>query len=208
MVDFDSPAIAAKTGAILIMFSYISTGCFLADTISSASFDWSLISGKKERKWMHLIYFGAKLSLLVFLIQNFTAYWIEKEIDCQAFMISIEFMMGMAVIFSSVLLSFRTIVVNSINGTILPVKWILVVAGLGLMASWLQGIKDVKAVWLTEVATLYTEGTCVPVHIKETYFGELLYRDLVYIYKDTDYFTFSPQSNTLSQLHSTSWCWH
>lgn len=171
---YESPAGLAKTGGILQMLVYISFGAFVADTIYTARFDWSLINGAKERKGMHLIYFGAKLSLFVYFFINFAALWNVKEINCGALMISIEFMMGMAVIFSSVLLSFRTIVVNRINGTKVPVTAILIVSGLGLMASWLYGVTDVQAVWLTAAKQPWNDGQCVPMHIKETYFGEFV----------------------------------
>jgi hypothetical protein len=170
---YESSAGLAKTGCIVQMLIYISFGAFIADTIYTARFDWSLINGAKKRKWMHLIYFGAKLSLFIYFIINFALLWNIKKIDCNAWMISIEFMMGLAVIFSSTLLSFRTIVVNRINGTKVPVTAILVVAGLGLIASWLYGVTDVQTVWLTAAKQAWNDGQCVPMHIKETYFGEL-----------------------------------
>jgi len=160
-----------KTVEILRVLVYVSTGLFLAECISSASFDWSIISGKRQRKWTQLLYFGAKLSYLAFLIQIIVAFWLTNEVDCQAYLYAWEFLMGLTVIMSSSLLAFRTIAIHQ-NKSRTIVKVVVLVAGLALTAAWMQGIKDVTAVWATAAASPWNSGACLWTAVKDTYYGE------------------------------------
>jgi hypothetical protein len=169
---WSSEAGLQTTGAVLDALAYVSIGAFLTDCICTASFDWSMLSGKRNRRWMHIFYFGAKVSLTIFLSLAIGAYWFTHKVDCHTLMYGLEFMMGMAVITSSALLAFRTIVINNCNGTRVPVKAILGVAGMGLIAAWMHGVADVSAIWVVSDVHLWTTGFCFPAQIKETYFGE------------------------------------
>lgn len=194
------------SNAILNALAYISAGAFLTDCICTASFDWSLLSGKRDRRWMHIFYFGAKVSLTIFLILAIASFWFTYKVDCHTLMYGLEFMMGMAVITSSALLAFRTIVINNCNGTQIPVKAILGVAGMGLIAAWMHGVADVSAIWLVTDIHQWATGVCLPSQIKETYFGE--YSILLSFISKKDAQFLPPlllflQSSTSSQLPLT-----
>lgn len=162
-----------KTVEILRVLVYVSAGIFCSEIVHSAQFDWSLLSGKRQYRWTHLLYFGAKLSYLAFLIQIITAFWLNTEVDCQAYLYAWEFLMGLTVITSSSLLACRTIAVNNNNNLRVLVKSIVLVAILGLVVAWMQGVKDVTAVWAVAAASPWNSGACLWTAIKETYYGEL-----------------------------------
>lgn len=168
---WSSPAVASKTGNVEALLLYISVGIFGYDLILHTRFDWSMITGKRQRRWPQLLYFGTKLIFAIFLSLNVMLFWLETSIDCQAALIAVEFFMGMTNIMSGSLLAVRTVCVY--QGTVRKlVTAVLLVSGAGMVAAWMHGVQDVTAIWYTAAASPWNTGACAPIAIKTTYYGE------------------------------------
>lgn len=168
---WNSLAGSTKTAEVEKLLLYASLGIFCHHTILNAAFDWSIISGKRQRRWPQLLYFGAKLAFLVYLTLYTAVFWLEKELNCEGIVIAVETSMGFIAITSSFLLSCRTVCV--FFGTARKVVTaVLLVFGAGLVAAWMDGVQDVTVVWSAAAASPWNAGACVPLSVKPTYFGE------------------------------------
>lgn len=163
-----SPAVNSKIFEIAKLFNYVSLGFFMADFVSTLSFDWSMLTGKRPRRWPHLAYFGTKYIWITYMITNLTVLWTVDELDCQLLMDFTELQMGLVVCFSSFLLACRTVCV--FDGTARKVIiGVLIVFGAGLVAAWMQGVADVTSTWSTAAATPWNAGGCTYNAVKTTY---------------------------------------
>jgi hypothetical protein len=166
-----SPAVNSKIFEIAKLFNYLSLGFFFADFIATLSFDWSMLTGRRQRRWPHLAYFGTKYIWITYMSTNLTVLWTLHELDCQLLMDFTELQMGLVVCFSSFLLACRIVCVY--DGTARKVVCgILVIFGIGLVAAWMQGITDVTSTWSTAAATAWNTGGCNYDAVKSTYWAK------------------------------------
>lgn len=166
--DWTSLASITKIFEVAKLLAYVSAGFFLAEYISTFTFDLSIITGKRQRRWLQLAYLGAKYIWITYFTTNLTAVWTIDEIDCQLLMDFTELQMGLLVCLSSFLLAFRTVCVYQ-GAERKAVTIVLFVFGLGLVAAWMQGVTDVTSNWVPEAATLWNHGACNYAAVKSTY---------------------------------------
>lgn len=151
------------------LLTFMGMGFFFYDIILSLKFDYSLLSGQRQRRWPQLAYFGARLSMLVYLALVLQVLFAKTEFACQEVFYVIEFFMGLVVCSSSVLLACRTICVY--HGTARKVVGaVLIVLSSGLLAAWMQDVNSVRAEWLVEQAAPWNTGACTWLEVSDTYF--------------------------------------
>jgi len=171
MVDqayWQSTPVNSKMFEVAKILAYISMGFYSAEFVRTFTFDLSILTGKRQRRWPQLAYFGTKYIWITYMIQNLVVLWTETEIKCQIFFDLLEMQMGFVVILSSFLLACRTVCVyqGSARSTI---SIVLLIFGLGLSTAWMTGVLDVTASWQAEAASAWTTGGCVWTAVKPTY---------------------------------------
>lgn len=154
--------------AVGLMISYMSMGFFFYDMILALPFDWSIISGKRQRRWPQIFYFGAKIFYIAYVSITLALNFARSEIDCQTTFDMLEMLMGFTTITASILLACRTICV--FHGTARTVVLgVVAVLAACLTAAWMQGVTDVTNRWDPASAQLWTNGACVNLDIAMTY---------------------------------------
>lgn len=163
-----SKPVLAHTHEIGNIISYVAMGFFFYDTILSLPFDWSIISGKRQRRWPQLAYFGAKIFYLAYVAITFYINYAINKIYCKTALQMLEMVMGFVTITSSILLACRTVCVFQ-GSARKAVSVILTVLSLCLIAAWMQGVTDVESAWDPSGAQPWTTGACAFVDISMTY---------------------------------------
>lgn len=171
MVDYNDPKVNAHMVSIAVAISLISVGFFLYDLILAVPFDWSIILGKRQRRWPQIAYFAAKICYFAYIADMLLINYTIKEIDCQAAIEMLEMLMGFVVLSSSALLACRTVCVFYGTGRTI-VAAILVLLWLGMAAAWMQGVTDATMIWSPANAQLWTDGACYPTAVKTSYFAK------------------------------------
>lgn len=165
---FQTLAGTTYTVEIAKMISYMGAGAFFYDLVLSLPFDWSIISGKRQRRWPQLAYFAARIAMIVYLSLLFKILWSKKSFACQQYFWALEFFMGIIVWTSSILLACRAVCVYS-GSARTAVSIVLGVIACGVLAAWMQGVQAVTAEWLPEQAQPWNEGGCTWLAVTKTY---------------------------------------
>lgn len=171
MVDqsyWASPVVTAHCVEVAKFLFGISIGFFFYDVFLSAKFDWSIITGKRQRRWPQLAYFGCKFLLFCYFVVNFVVLYSVKEINCPAALQMVEMLMGFTVICSSILLACRTVCVYEGPAQVL-VSATLGLLTCGLAAAWMAGVTAVSVSWVPGGGAAWTEGGCVWTAVRDDY---------------------------------------
>ncbi|PWN91794.1 hypothetical protein FA10DRAFT_265633 [Acaromyces ingoldii] len=170
MVDhayWNDPEITAKCTQVAQTISWLFAGATLYDFVLQAPFDWSILTGKRQRRWPQLAFFGCKILFIAYMVINFVVVFGTKKMNCQAAFDVLEFLMGAVVISCSLLLACRTVCVY--NGTARTVvTTIICVFAAGLVAAWMEGVTAIQGQW-TPGASSWGEGACAWAGVKSTY---------------------------------------
>ncbi|KAI0763032.1 hypothetical protein BD413DRAFT_213369 [Trametes elegans] len=144
MVNWNSPEEIAKDGAAFDKFMHALLGLYIWEFVTSLSFDWQFISGKRRFKWPLIFYFAGRYSLLFALIGIAIALNVTRPVNCQALYTYNQVFGNAAIGFASINLSLRTMAVWS---QALSVVLFLVILILGHWSLLLQGVL-LKAAWI------------------------------------------------------------
>ncbi|KAL9934962.1 hypothetical protein V8E36_006038 [Tilletia maclaganii] len=111
MPNWQDPIEIKKDTAVNEILIWISLGFAVREQMSTSAFDWTIISGRRPRRWPQLVYFLVKLSywscLCCILLYQFSG----RELDCATLFTAMEALSGLVTIFASSLLALRTICV-------------------------------------------------------------------------------------------------
>ncbi|PWN36346.1 uncharacterized protein FA14DRAFT_123163, partial [Meira miltonrushii] len=163
-----SPVVTAHCVEVAKFLFGISIGFFFYDVFLSAKFDWSILTGKRQRRWPQLAYFACKFLLFCYFIVNFVVLYAVKEINCTATLEMIEMLMGFCVICSSILLACRTVCVYEGPAQVL-VSFTLGILTCGLGAAWMANVTAVSVSWIPGGGAAWTEGGCVWTAVRDDY---------------------------------------
>lgn len=163
-----SPVVQAHCVEVAKMLFGVSIGFFFYDVFLSAKFDWSIITGKRQRRLPQLAYFACKFLLFCYFIVNFIVLYAQKEINCMAALEMVEMLMGFTVICSSILLACRTVCVYEGPAQVL-VSVTLGILTCGLGAAWMANVTAVSVSWVPGGGAAWTEGGCVWTAVKDDY---------------------------------------
>jgi len=134
-----------------------SGGAVFYHEVTSLSFDWSIITGQRARRWPQIFYFGIKAVWWIYFFLNVgMVYSIKKPGDCRILMDTVEVCMGLIVTFASALLAVRTCVVYTPGRERKIVSAVLIFGVLVVLGFWLGGAGDVKMAWGEYSVTLLT----------------------------------------------------
>ncbi|PWZ02244.1 hypothetical protein BCV70DRAFT_60000 [Testicularia cyperi] len=159
MVEWMNPVVIAHAFSAAVALMWISIGIFAYDTCQFLRFDCAILTGQRKRRWPHVAYLLSKLFLWTYLVTNIVVVTTETEIKCNMMIQAIETQMGFIATSCSALLAFR--VVCLYPGKVRKVVAIVLsVLTLGLLAAWMEGVRDVKAVWIPNGGNPWQDGAC------------------------------------------------
>ncbi|TFK82930.1 hypothetical protein K466DRAFT_281365 [Polyporus arcularius HHB13444] len=146
MVQWQSPTEIAKDGVVFDKFMHTLLGLYIWEFITSLSFDWQYISGKKKFKWPLIFYFSGRYCLLFALIGIAIALNVTEPVNCQALYTYNQLFGNATIGFASINLSLRTMAVWSMSlWVVVPLiaislgHWSLLLHGILLTSSWVDG---------------------------------------------------------------------
>ncbi|KAH9941757.1 uncharacterized protein BXZ73DRAFT_41701 [Epithele typhae] len=157
MVNWQSPDEIAKDGEAFGRFMHCLLGLYIWEFVTSLSFDWEYMTGKRKFKWPMIFYFGGRYVLLFALIGIAVALNVTSPVNCQALYTVNQIFGNAAIGLASINLSLRTMAVWSQAWYIVvPLvaliigHWSLLLHGILLKAAWIPG---------TGCAITYTSNT-------------------------------------------------
>ncbi|EPQ28674.1 uncharacterized protein PFL1_03977 [Pseudozyma flocculosa PF-1] len=168
MPDWKSPVTLGQAFSAATALMYICIGLMLADTARFASFDWSIITGKRARRWPQIPYIFLKLCYWAYIVTNLYFVLALHEFSCNGVLQAIEMQMGWITVASSVLLACRAVCVYTGRERTV-VSAFLFVFTLGLLAAWMVGVPDGVAAWVPNGGNPWQDGTCAFVSISTRY---------------------------------------
>ncbi|KAK0559144.1 hypothetical protein OC861_006734, partial [Tilletia horrida] len=144
---------------VAIILFWLAVGFIVREQFSTARFEWDVITGKRQRRWPQFFYLAVKIAWWAYVATNVLVVYTPHKIDCQASMYTIEALMGIITLCSSVLLACRTICVYQDRARIVVITIVTLLA-CGLAAAWGQGVMSVSAIWIPGGGKPWTEGGC------------------------------------------------
>ncbi|KAL9934956.1 hypothetical protein V8E36_006032 [Tilletia maclaganii] len=148
MPNWQDPIEIKKDIAVNEILIWISLGFAVREQMSTSAFDWTIMSGRRPRRWPQLVYFLVKLSywscLCCVLLYQFSG----RELDCATLFTAMEALSGLVTIFASSLLALRTICVIQDHNARKVVALSLILFEAGLCAAWFFCAGRTKSVWL------------------------------------------------------------
>lgn len=174
-MNWSSPLTNAKVLDAAEIMKWQVAGIVVLESFQQAKFDWSILSGKRSKRWPQLIYFLAKLSWWIFLCLHVLMIKSENKIDCQLLAYAVETAMAFVNVSASILLACRVVCLFRGRAHFV-VSTSLIVASVGLTAIWFLGVRDIIAVWNPEGGSIYnTEGGCQPVKVTKEFAWKFIY---------------------------------
>lgn len=139
--------------------SSLAVGIAVREQASLFAFDWAIITGKRSRRWIQASYFSSKIAWWAYVSLNIAMVYGRGPYSCEAMMISIEVLMAVVMLSSSVMLACRALCV--FQGEVQRhISWLLVLGALFVTAAWLAGATDVDTVWIDQAANPWAVGSC------------------------------------------------
>ncbi|CAD6902320.1 unnamed protein product [Tilletia controversa] len=168
MVNWSDPLVMQQAYECAVALFWISVGLTIREQISTFSFDWNIITGHRQRRWPHTVYFLVKICWWAYVALNIVFMYTYKEIKCQQAMWSIEAMMGLITVLCSILLACRTVCVYQ-NTARKVIMVALSIFAMGLAAAWGQGVTSVGAVWVPGGGKPWNDGACAFAGVARSY---------------------------------------
>lgn len=142
------------------IFVGMSMGFFFYDWILAANFEWSILTGRRQRRWPQVVYFLTRICMTAYFVICLIINYTQHQIDCQIAFYMLEMLMAWTVVSSSVLLACRTIFVYEGAARQLVTATLAILA-VGLLAAWMQGVKSVTGTWVPGQGFAFADGACV-----------------------------------------------
>ncbi|KAI0047721.1 hypothetical protein FA95DRAFT_1605852 [Auriscalpium vulgare] len=85
MVNWNDPAILARTYLDFIKLEHALAGVYIWEYVTNLYYEWEFVSGKRKWLWTLSIYSSCRFCCLMFTILNLVGMDVTREINCQAF---------------------------------------------------------------------------------------------------------------------------
>ncbi|KAJ1032943.1 hypothetical protein NDA16_000222 [Ustilago loliicola] len=118
--------------------------------------------------WLCLPYLFSKLCMWSYLVTNIIFVVANTEINCNGTLQAVEMQMGWIAVSSSMLLAFRAVCVYTGKARTV-VSVVLVIMTLGLLAAWMEGVKDTEAAWVPNGGNPWQDGACNFTYMSKQY---------------------------------------
>ncbi|SNX84427.1 uncharacterized protein MEPE_03136 [Melanopsichium pennsylvanicum] len=159
MTDWSSPVVIGQGFYAATALMWLCIGIYAYDTLQYLPFDLSILLGQRQRRWPQLPYLFSKLCMWSYLITNIVFVLTNTEINCNGTLQAVEMQMGWIATSSSVLLAFRAVCVYTGKARTV-VSVVLTIMTLGLLAAWMEGVKDAGAGWISKGGNPWQDGAC------------------------------------------------
>jgi len=158
-----------KDDEVFAILLWVSFGFALREQFSTAAYEWSVLTGRRRRRWIHVIYFGAKIAYWCAISTSIVSLYTVHRVDCEALFYAIKALLALSTVASSTLLACRAAVVHNERRTRCIAVALLTVFGVGVAASWFYQITRISAFWVPRSDKPWTEGSCIlpPIHSSE-----------------------------------------
>ncbi|KAF9527459.1 hypothetical protein CPB83DRAFT_793263 [Crepidotus variabilis] len=143
-INWNDPTVVTRTSKIFAAFSLVLVGVVLWNIISTLWFDWQIVTGKRKWKWPMLIYFVARIAMILHIFAIAINRNALSEVDCMALTFMSKFCDALGTCCSSLILVLRTIAVWHRNKKISAVMYLLFI---GQIVMWSQSFRYSKAAW-------------------------------------------------------------
>ncbi|ETS64737.1 hypothetical protein PaG_00691 [Moesziomyces aphidis] len=168
MTDWKSPVVMGHAFYAATALMWLCVGLFIYDTLRFLRFDVSIIMGRRPRRWPQLPYLFSRVGLWTYLLTNIYFVVAGTEFNCNGVLQAVEMQMGWIAVSSSMLLAFRAVCVYSGRARTV-VSLLLTVLTLGMLATWMVGVKDTKAAWVVGGGNPWQEGSCAFTYMSKQY---------------------------------------
>jgi len=146
MVNWQSQQELIKDSNAFDRLMHALLGLYIWEFVTSLSFDWDFVVGRKKFRWPMVFYFANRYFLLFALIGIAIALNVTEPVNCQALYTYNQVFGNAAIGLASINLSLRTVAVWSqskymIVGLALVIMghWSLLLHGLLIKAEWIPG---------------------------------------------------------------------
>ncbi|KAL9934970.1 hypothetical protein V8E36_006046 [Tilletia maclaganii] len=139
---------------------WVSFGFALREQVSTAAYDWSILTGQRRWRWIHFVYFTTKIAYWAAVSTVITLVHAVRRIDCEAVAYLSKTATAFATITSSALLACRAVAVFDRHQHRRTFVILFTVLGLGAAASSFYQISRVDTFWVPGIGKPWTEGAC------------------------------------------------
>lgn len=146
MVNWLSETELVKDSLAFDKLMHTLLGLYIWEFVTSLSFDWDFVVGRKTFRWPMIFYFANRYFLLFSLIGIAIALNVTEPVNCQALYTYNQVFGNAAIGLASINLSLRTIAVWSQSKYLIAVlvliimgHWSLLLHGLLIKAEWIPG---------------------------------------------------------------------
>ncbi|KAN0061722.1 hypothetical protein ACQY0O_005714 [Thecaphora frezii] len=168
MPDWSSPVTIGQVFSAAQALMYICFGMMLCDTFRYASFDWTILSGQRVRRWPQIPYLFSKACYWSYMVTNLFFVLAIDEFNCNGVLQAVEMQMGWITVSSSLLLACRAVCVYTGRERKVVAVFLGVYAA-GMLAAWMVGVPDGVAAWVPNGGNPWQRGACNFVSISPHY---------------------------------------
>ncbi|KAF8156883.1 hypothetical protein B0H34DRAFT_783168 [Crassisporium funariophilum] len=144
MVNWMDPAVITKNSKVFAAFSLVLTGVAVWDVLANLWFDWQIVTGKRKWKWPMLIYWVARICMLLHIFAITINRNALSEVPCTELTFMSKFSDAMGTCSSSLILVLRT---RAVWHRDMKITVILGLLFMGQIAMWSQTFRFSKAAW-------------------------------------------------------------
>ncbi|KAL9934967.1 hypothetical protein V8E36_006043 [Tilletia maclaganii] len=167
-MEWYSPAEILRDYEVFSTLLWVSFGFALREQGSTVAYEWSVLSGQRRRRWIHLIYFTSKIAYWMSMCLLLVGIYTVHQIDCRAVAFTVKVFFAVFAASTSALLACRAAAVYTSRRSRRITISLLTVLGLGVAAAWIHQIFKVDAYWVKGTGKPWTEGSCIVSPIKAT----------------------------------------
>ncbi|KDQ09299.1 hypothetical protein BOTBODRAFT_69257, partial [Botryobasidium botryosum FD-172 SS1] len=126
------------------MYSVATLGVWIWEMFITSWFDWAILTGRKKWKWPMALYFTARYGLLLCYILTILDLNTRVKVNCQALIVIIQLVAGIATAAASGMLMLRTFAIWDRSRYI---EMPLAIIWLGQLAMWCHSTVSTTNVW-------------------------------------------------------------
>ncbi|KAF9057166.1 hypothetical protein BJ165DRAFT_12626 [Panaeolus papilionaceus] len=135
MVNWKDPAVITKTSKVFGAFSLVLTGVACWDVLSNLWFDYQIITGKRKFKWPMIIYWVARISMLLHIFAITINRNALSEVPCTELTFMSKFCDAVGTCCAGLILALRT---RAVWHRDTKVSLLMFVLFLGQIGMWAQ----------------------------------------------------------------------
>ncbi|PPR04772.1 hypothetical protein CVT24_007088 [Panaeolus cyanescens] len=144
MVNWMDPVVITRTSKVFGSFSLVLTGVACWDVLSNIWFDYQIITGKRKFKWPMIIYWVARISMLLHIFAITINRNALSEVPCTELTFMSKFCDAVGTCCSGLILALRT---RAVWHRDWKVSLLMLVLFLGQIGMWAQTFRFSTARW-------------------------------------------------------------